>query len=803
MIKKISLAVLSFVLFLSLGAVQPVQAQAPLPDIDRDAIFVPGEVVVSFDDGLQAKQYMALAQALAGTVGAQVVDQYEAMALLSFDESSDVPALAAQIGGQSGVRYAEPNYIMWIPEIDLTSQPHTRDTIRISYASEDGTIQQEIPVEQLRSMRSTGPKISSYPNDGFESWGWFETGAWKIWIDKVMAPGVCVLDTGVDANHPDLKGRVVNGYDFVNDDKVPNDDNVHGTHVAGTIAAIANNNRGLSGVSNGKVVAVKVLSAQGWGTIFDIAAGIRFCADHKDVKVLNMSLGGGNPSTTYWYALDYAINAKGKLVVAAAGNSSLNTDAYPMFPAAWADPNLYPNGTGLGGSYGTNIAHGILSVGAQASYSKWIDMDNDGVGWDPDDEDYWDERFWECAASFSNYGTYVEIVAPGESIYSTTPVSYPFHSGYFEGIASGYDWLSGTSMATPHVAGGAARVWGLFKNESNAQIKARLLAYGDPVFVTEDPLWDDHDEGYWDDGYTGDAPYCWPASMSNSVHLDISGAMERSVASGAAVDAQTGLPLVGAKVNIRDWYTKKAVSGSGVATVTGSSRWFDVLNLPTETWYGVLVNAKGYTAGAQEVGYVYAFDCGRMCVSVNSSIRNVSVPPNIKNTMFVTLDWDGFDGDLDLNLFLPSGSPGMQIPYHTVGTLRDFPYARWYRDGGVGSASDWYVGSETVAIAKKGKTLHYGNLGAYNVFVVDWDSVFTSGFSTPYIRLWDAGKVIDMVFEDCDPGDAYWYVYDLGGSPNLSRNFVDICSVDNSWFPYAVKEELQGIPEMKWQDKGN
>src|SRR5690606_275126 len=93
-------------------------------------------------------------------------------------------------------------------------------------------------------------------------------------------------------------------------------------------------------------------------------------------------------------------------------------------------------------------------------------------------------------APFSNHGSYVEIVAPGQSIYSTTPVSYLFHGQYFNGVPSGYAYFSGTSMATPHVAAAAARVWapsGQFKALTAAAIKDRLILNGDPVWVAENP----------------------------------------------------------------------------------------------------------------------------------------------------------------------------------------------------------------------------------------------------------------------------------------------------------------------------
>jgi thermitase len=100
-----------------------------------------------------------------------------------------------------------------------------------------------------------------------------------------------VIDTGVDHTHPDLLYQVLLGKDFVNNDSAPMDDHGHGTHVAGIIAAKQNNKMGMAGVSTGKVIAVKSLGAQGYGTSYDVAQGIYYCANRSDVGVINMSLG--------------------------------------------------------------------------------------------------------------------------------------------------------------------------------------------------------------------------------------------------------------------------------------------------------------------------------------------------------------------------------------------------------------------------------------------------------------------------------------------------------------------------------
>lgn len=260
----------------------PVQAAPPVDDIPADAEFVPGEVIVMFETDSPAEQ-TARATALAGEVGGQVVATSPFGALLSFAEDADVLGLVADISTHRGVKAAEPNYLFSIPEatpqVDSLAEQDT-----ITSVDRDG-IEVGRSIEALRAMRTLTKKdgktlsIPTYPTDPTWSWGWSEIGAQIIWPNTKTSPIVCVLDTGVDYKHPDLYGRIINGKDYVNNDSVPNDDNGHGTHVAGIIAAKGNNKIGTIGVSNGKVLAVKVLNSVGIGTDWNIAMGIYYCTN--------------------------------------------------------------------------------------------------------------------------------------------------------------------------------------------------------------------------------------------------------------------------------------------------------------------------------------------------------------------------------------------------------------------------------------------------------------------------------------------------------------------------------------------
>lgn len=218
---------------------------------------------------------------------------------------------------------------------------------------------------------------------------------------------IAIIDTGIQLNHPDL--YVVANKTFVKGTKTGNDDNGHGTHVAGTAAAL-DNDIGVVGVAPGaRLWAVKVLNRNGSGTISGVIAGVDYVtANAAAIEVANMSLGGGN-STSLNAAIANSA-AKGVVYAVAAGNS--DADAANTSPANSPD---------------------VLCV------SAIVDTDGQCGGLGPDTSYGADDT----RASFSNYGSVVDIAAPGVNILST-----------YKGSA--YATGSGTSMASPHVAGAVA-----------------------------------------------------------------------------------------------------------------------------------------------------------------------------------------------------------------------------------------------------------------------------------------------------------------------------------------------------------
>lgn len=255
---------------------------------------------------------------------------------------------------------------------------------------------------------------------------------------------VAVIDTGVDYTHVDLATNIwtnsreiagngidddrngytddTRGWNFVSNNNNPMDDNSHGTHVAGTIGAVGNNGIGISGIAWGvKIMALKFMDSTGSGNLSDAVAAIDY-ARVNGAKIINASWGGGGFSSALQSAITRFQNAGG-IFVAAAGNESSNNATTASYPANYA---------------------GVISVGASTSS--------------------------DTLASFSNYGTNVDIAAPGQNILSTIP-------------GNRYASYSGTSMASPHVAGALALLWGQSPSLTATQLVSAVMSNTDAVLT--------------------------------------------------------------------------------------------------------------------------------------------------------------------------------------------------------------------------------------------------------------------------------------------------------------------------------
>jgi thermitase len=257
-------------------------------------------------------------------------------------------------------------------------------------------------------------------------WGLAKIQAATAWdVSQGAGVKVAVLDCGIHATHPDLAGKVVLERNFT---ASPTTDDLcnHGTHVAGTIGAVTNNATGVAAVAPGTTILNgKVLGDSGSGFFSDIDTAIQWAAD-SGAKVINMSLGGSIPCPTgTQLAANYAWN-RGVVLVAAAGN--------------------------FGGSGAIAPANCQNVIGAAATNSK------------------------DAKAAFSNYGTEVDVAAPGVGIDST--VNPALNAG------KEYASFSGTSMASPHVAGVLALIWATSYGTGPAAVRDRLFATADAVAGT-------------------------------------------------------------------------------------------------------------------------------------------------------------------------------------------------------------------------------------------------------------------------------------------------------------------------------
>jgi thermitase len=260
--------------------------------------------------------------------------------------------------------------------------------------------------------------------------------AWNV--PNVGGTKVAILDTGVANVHDDIAPQVVGYANFVSADTKedpkanPEDKYGHGTHVAGIVAAKANNKIGVAGVCpDCSILDVKVLNDAGAGSSSVIANGISWAASNG-AKVINMSLGQRVSSRTLEAAVNDAWN-KGVVIVAAAGNAGTQAKIYP---------GAYPN---------------VIAVAA---------TDNN-----------------DAKASFSTYGKWVDVAAPGVNVYSTFP-NHPFVLGTQNGRSMGYDIASGTSMASPIVAGVAALVWSLPASTENKTVRTKIESTADKILGT-------------------------------------------------------------------------------------------------------------------------------------------------------------------------------------------------------------------------------------------------------------------------------------------------------------------------------
>ena len=369
-------------LLVLLAGAMPVAAsdEAALDDAPLVGEIVPGEVVVGWrnpDRGAIVLRARGLA--LVTELGHR---GQGAPAMVLSTRGRSVDAVIAELKADPAVAYAEPNYLVSLPESDV-----------------EGGVAGAVPggAGAIAGVAVSDPQTGGqYSLDRMrvrDAWN-RSTGGSNL---------VAVLDTGVQAGHTDLHGRVAKGYDFVNNDSGASDDNGHGTWVAGIIAANANDHYGIAGISwTDRILPVKIMDGNGTGSTADLAAGITYAAN-RGADVINMSVGG----FPYSQAIQDAVNdawSRGAVLVGAAGNNNRSETFYPA-----------------------SFDH-VVSVSAtqvEDEFSNW-----------------------------SSYGPKVDVSAPGSSVLTTNcTASACQHPDW-----GSHTYISGTSFATPNVSGVVALI---------------------------------------------------------------------------------------------------------------------------------------------------------------------------------------------------------------------------------------------------------------------------------------------------------------------------------------------------------
>lgn len=809
-----------------------VKAQNDTPE--NPGNFVPGEIVVAFKSGKTTSQYAAAAAEIAKKTHTRPVKVGAGgVALLRGDKNADVKKLANDMEADPNVLYAEPNYIYRLPDestnvdVNYLQRVFTiRKSMRVDNTGKETDLGKLdlVPITYLRSLKTQkGITIqATYPNDPYLWWnsGWDVVDADVVSSNTTFSAGVCVLDTGVDYLHPDLSGKILIGYDFVNADVYPMDDNGHGTHVAGIISAKPNNSVGIAGASRANVVAVKVLGTQGWGTTYDIAMGINHCANRTDVKVLNMSFGSQDDSEVIYNAVNYAVNTKGKLVVTSAGNGIAPFISYPAY---YADNIEYPE-----------FANKVLAVAASGQHKS--------IG-------YYYYTDYDCQGDYSNYGHWVSVVAPGTDIYSTMPYDRPFYMNYFSSINPRYDYLGGTSMSTAFVSAAAARRWGYKPLESNAQVAYDVINSG------------------WEVSADGS---CWPSSMEGKHQVNIANLMERFATEVSVADASTGMGLTGAVVQV---YKGTTLLGSAVivpytmgyttqylSSVLGQKEIFKyytayttITNIPIPTngkefhdiWnngYTYKASKSGYTSTPQPV-WQHLQSVSFMPATLYLDER-AGIPPKTSNIEVVLgfqedfryyseYQWsDTSRFDLDLDVWLPSvpnpldasqiapfivGPEGNTMGYlenDPTGNMNVFPFARLKREGRYGiPAEDFtpvHIENTTISSRKAHAPLAANSAlpyypGDYAIGVTDWDQTIDhdadentpeipllGAWAVPYVYIWKDGVVKMVNAMPWQPAgeycNAHWWraatiTSGVSGAVTYTPNYE--CNNTIDIFPYS------------------
>lgn len=396
--------------------------------------FVPGELIVKMRDSNNKAAKKVLISSVEKTLGSGSVKEVrdfmtdtQLKVVHLSNENKSLRSVIDALNAEPSVLYAEPNYVV-----------HAFDL------NQSGTTPNDTDFAKLWGMSNTGQSDSAHQAGKSGA----DINVMPLWAKGITGSKdiiVAVIDTGIEWTHPDLKDNLytnqaevagngkdddgngfvddVHGYNFSDHTANSSDDHSHGSHCAGTIGGVGNNGKGVAGVNwSVRLLPVKFLSASGSGSTEGAIEAVNYARLMK-VNVMSNSWGGGSFSQALKDSISLA-NDAGILFVAAAGNDGSNNDSRATYPAGYDLPN-------------------VLAVAAT------------------------DNR--DTLASFSNYGNRtVHVAAPGVNIYSSVK-------------GGTYATYSGTSMATPHVAGIAALLMSANPTWTFSDVKDRLIKTSDPV----------------------------------------------------------------------------------------------------------------------------------------------------------------------------------------------------------------------------------------------------------------------------------------------------------------------------------
>ncbi|MFB3897614.1 MAG: S8 family serine peptidase, partial [bacterium] len=395
--------------------------------------FVPDELVIKYKKNVSNAAISLKENKESLTV--KKISKHLGFRVVKIPKGKSVKELVAQFAKDPDVEYAEPNFYF---HIDFFPNDQYLNLTGIETANSAGWYPLGSENPPAWTDVSTGQQFNYYTYLPFTLFGMrmpslpqpytsyiSDSGAWEITRGSSEVR-VAIIDTGVMTGHEDLIDRCDRGYDYVNGDGMPLDDNGHGTHCAGIVAADIDNNRGVCGMApEATIIPIKVLGADGSGTMADLAEGIIGAVDDFNANILSLSLGSDTDVALVRQAVEEALG-KGAIIVAAAGNNGVDFRTQPHYPAA------YPR---------------VITVGSfdyQGSYS--LTMQTTGIG-TPILPQYTNFGYSTSRTNATDFG--VEIFAPGgDSLDYLVVSTYPYDVG-----GTRYAPLMGTSMACPQVSG--------------------------------------------------------------------------------------------------------------------------------------------------------------------------------------------------------------------------------------------------------------------------------------------------------------------------------------------------------------